>query len=138
MQLFYCPNILKGETYLNQEESRHCVKSLRKKNGDIIQITDGLGNFYDAVIIDGSQKKCTFQIQTQKKVQKPDYLIHLAVAPTKSSDRIEWLIEKSVEIGVQRISLIQSAFSERKTININRTKEEGNQRNETIDASSLA
>ena len=120
MQLFYCPNIQKGETYLNQEESRHCVKSLRKKSGDIIHITDGNGNFYVGIIEDVSQKKCTFQIQSKKSIQKPDYSVHIAIAPTKNSDRIEWFIEKSVEIGVQKISLIQSAFSERKTINFGR------------------
>ena len=122
MQLFYCPWINKGDDFLDIEESRHCVKVLRKKTGDLINITDGLGNFYQAELADLNSKKCFFKILSSKSVKKNNYSIHIAIAPTKNSDRIEWFIEKAVEIGVDKISLIQTSYSERKTINPDRIK----------------
>ncbi|MCK5277718.1 MAG: 16S rRNA (uracil(1498)-N(3))-methyltransferase, partial [Cyclobacteriaceae bacterium] len=122
MQLFYCPWINKGDDFLDIEESRHCVKVLRKKTGDLINITDGLGNFYQAELADLNSKKCFFKILSSKSVKKNNYSIHIAIAPTKNSDRIEWFVEKAVEIGVDKISLIQTSYSERKTINLDRIK----------------
>ncbi|MCK5469194.1 MAG: 16S rRNA (uracil(1498)-N(3))-methyltransferase [Cyclobacteriaceae bacterium] len=122
MQLFYCPGINNGDDFLDIEESRHCVKVLRKKTGDLINITDGLGNFYQAELADLNSKKCFFKILSSKSVKKNNYSIHIAIAPTKNSDRIEWFIEKAVEIGVDKISLIQTSYSERKTINLDRIK----------------
>lgn len=120
MQLFYCPEIVDGSDYLNFEESRHCAKALRKMVGDLIHITDGSGKFYEAQLTDLNQKKCSFKILSSTPAKKNNYSIHIAIAPTKNSDRIEWFIEKAVEIGVDKISFIQTNYSERKNINLTR------------------
>lgn len=120
MQLFYCPEIVDGSDFLNLEESRHCVKVLRKMSGDVIHLTDGFGKFYEAQLTDLNPKKCSFKILSSTQAEKNSYFIHIAIAPTKNSDRIEWFIEKAVEIGVDKISFIQSTYSERKNINLAR------------------
>jgi 16S rRNA (uracil1498-N3)-methyltransferase len=120
MQLFYCPQINEGLDFLGTEESRHCVKVLRKKTGDVIHLTDGSGKFYEAQLTDLNQKKCTFKILSSTTENKNSFFIHIAIAPTKNSDRIEWFIEKAVEIGVDKISFLKTSFSERKSINLER------------------
>jgi 16S rRNA (uracil1498-N3)-methyltransferase len=122
MQLFYCPGINKGDDFLDVEESLHCVKVLRRKTGDLINITDGLGNYYQAQLTDLNPKCCFFKVVSSKPEKKKNYTLHIAIAPTKNSDRIEWFIEKVVEIGVDKISFIQTSYSERKTINLDRIK----------------
>lgn len=122
MQLFFCPAIVQGDHFLNQEESRHCVKSLRKKSGDLINITDGNGHFFKGELKEVSHKKCSFDILSKKAVKKLNYSIHIAISPTKSIDRIEWFVEKAVEIGIDKITFINSSHSERKTINIERVR----------------
>jgi 16S rRNA (uracil1498-N3)-methyltransferase len=120
MQLFYCPQINEGLDFLGTEESRHCVKVLRKKTGDVIHLTDGSGKFYEAQLTDLNQKKCTFKILSSTTKNKNSFFIHIAIAPTKNSDRIEWFIEKAVEIGVDKISFLKTSFSERNNINLER------------------
>jgi len=122
MQLFYCPKILNQEYFLLDEEARHCYKVLRKKQGDIIHITDGKGNFYDGRLTSLSPQKCEFEITNTQPAQKVDYQIHIAIAPTKNIDRTEWFVEKCVEIGIDEISFLQSSYSERKKINTERIK----------------
>ena len=120
MQLFFCPDILPGNTYLNAEESRHCARVLRKKKGDLIQITDGAGHLFKCVLDEISTGKCSFHVEHKERIAQPDFSIHIAIAPTKSTDRIEWFVEKAVEIGVQEISFVRCAFSERKNLNLER------------------
>lgn len=120
MQLFYCPDIKSGNNFLDPEESRHCAKVLRKQCGDSIQLIDGLGSLYNAELTDVNQKKCGFRITSEKKLEKHDFSIHIAIAPTKSLDRIEWFVEKAVEIGVDKISFINTAFTERSRIKLER------------------
>lgn len=112
-QLFFQPNIQDGQHFLEQEESRHCVKVLRKKEGDEIHITDGKNYFYTAKIENADPKKCTFQILDQQLGNVKDYYIHIALAPTKNLDRVEWFVEKCVEIGVDEISFMNCDNSER-------------------------
>ncbi len=112
MNLFYQP-LLPDQLYLDEEESRHCVKVLRIRNGEAIRITDGRGSFYDAVITDASQKRCVFAIREQIPEQPRDYHIHIAIAPTKNPDRLEWFVEKATELGVDRITFIRTEHSER-------------------------
>ena len=98
---------------LTSEESWHCAKVLRKKSGDSIQLIDGLGNFYEAVLEIVSDKKCTAKVTSGPILQpKRNYYLHLAIAPTKQIDRIEWMIEKAVEIGIDEISFISCQNSE--------------------------
>lgn len=123
MHLFYQPLISEGKHFLDEEESRHAIKVLRLKEQDIIRIVDGVGNFYDSVILEANQKKCSFQIQKVVAEQKDkSFYIHIAIAPTKNPDRIEWFTEKSVELGIDEISFLSCKNSERKFFNTSRVE----------------
>ena len=122
MQLFYCPGIIQNEYFLSEEESRHCARVLRKQAGDYIQITDGCGSFYEAQLTEVSPKKSSFIIQKSTKIPKPDFCIHIAIAPTKNMDRIEWFVEKAIEIGIDKITFLSTAHSERNKINLDRIR----------------
>lgn len=88
--------------------------------GDDIQITDGQGVFYQAQIVSIDSKKCVFKINAHEKIPAKNFRIHIAIAPTKNADRIEWFVEKAVEIGVHEISFILCKNSERKALNLER------------------
>lgn len=99
---------------LTPEESWHCAKVLRKKAGDKVSLIDGIGNFYEGDLTLVSDKKCQANVTEGPKQQKKrDYYLHLVIAPTKQIDRIEWMIEKAVEIGIDEISFIHCKNSER-------------------------
>ena len=116
MQLFYCPEVFDGSLYLNSEESKHCIKVLRKQEGDAIHLIDGQGSFYEVRITLASQKKVGFEILKTWKQALRSYSIHVAIAPTKSNDRFEWFLEKATEIGVDEITPIICKHSERKVV----------------------
>jgi len=117
LNLFYQPAISQGIYFLNPEESRHAVSVLRMQRGDRIEITDGIGTLYHAVISDADSKKCQFTLTDTIHIPARPYYINIAVAPTKNMDRTEWFVEKAVEIGVDKIHLLTCKNSERKTIN---------------------
>ncbi|MBA2612217.1 MAG: 16S rRNA (uracil(1498)-N(3))-methyltransferase [Bacteroidetes bacterium] len=111
-----------GKGTLTSEESWHCTKVLRKKAGDPIQLIDGIGNFYEAILELVTDKKCIAKITSGPLLQpKRNYYLHLAIAPTKQIDRIEWMIEKAVEMGIDEISFIICQNSERTTLKQDRT-----------------
>lgn len=120
MYLFYAPNIA-VEPVLPEEESGHCVQVLRRTTGDEIMVTDGVGNLYRCAITNPHRKHCEVKIVS---VETPALLhegfIRICVAPTKNIDRLEWCIEKCVEMGVDEIVPILCDHSERKTVNIER------------------
>ncbi len=116
MQLFYQSAISEGKNYLDTEESRHCVKVLRKQVGDTIHLTDGKGAFYTARIDKADQRQCSFEIIKKTVESEKKYHIHIAIAPTKNLDRMEWFVEKAVELGVDEISFVRCQNSERKGI----------------------
>lgn len=120
MQLFYCPEVLKGNLHLSSEESKHCVKVLRKREGDVIHLIDGEGSFYEVQITLASQKKVLFELLKKWEDKPREYVLHIAIAPTKSNDRFEWFLEKATEIGVDEITPIICDHSERKIIKIER------------------
>lgn len=122
MNLFYQPLISENIYHLDEEESRHCIKVLRKRQGELIHITDGKGSFYDALIVKDDPRQCTFTIKHQSKEKEKAFSVHIAIAPTKNADRIEWFVEKSVEIGVDHITLIDCKNSERSFIKTERLK----------------
>ncbi len=124
MQLFYQPNLeLNTTQLLNEEESRHCAQVLRLKSGDIIHITNGHGSLFDAELIEVNHKKCLIAITKEIKNDKPhNYSLHLAIAPTKSMDRMEWFLEKAVEMGIDEITPLICSRSERKEIKTERLK----------------
>ncbi len=114
MKFFYEPNIKKIQV-LSEEDSRHCVKVLRQNVGDIIYVVDGNGGLYTCEISKVDSRKCELIIrEEQLNYGKTDFYLHLAIAPTKNSDRLEWMIEKCVEIGIHEISLIQTKHTEKK------------------------
>ncbi|WP_298538888.1 16S rRNA (uracil(1498)-N(3))-methyltransferase [uncultured Aquimarina sp.] len=122
MQLFYSKDITEAtkEFEFSREESKHISKVLRKKEGDMLQITNGLGLLCKGVITFSSPNKCIIQLK-HKELQTPKkYRLHLAVAPTKMNDRYEWFLEKATEIGIDEITPIICDHSERKVIKTER------------------
>jgi len=120
MALFHVPNI-STECILPEEESTHAIKVLRLKTGDRIQLVDGVGGFYNAVITTPHHKHCGFEItETLVDTSKRNYNLHIAIAPTKNIERLEWFIEKATEIGIDQITPIICRNSERKVVKAER------------------
>lgn len=121
MQLFYYPNLSLGAFSFNEEESKHCIKVLRNKTGDTLQLIDGKGRLAQAIITKDHPKKCEGEI-TQVTLFEPNrsYQLALSIAPTKQHERIDWLVEKACEIGIDEINFIACENSERERINIDR------------------
>lgn len=122
MNLFYQPGIPDGILYLDVDESRHCVRVLRRKAGEVIHLTDGQGYFYDAVIITPDPSQCSFEIRNQTPAPEREHFIHIAISPTKNADRIEWFVEKATEIGIDRITLMDCKYTERTFVKTERLK----------------
>lgn len=116
--LFYQPDLTLG--HLPEEESRHAVKVLRLNAGAEFEVTDGKGNYCNARLLTPDARKCPFEIIRQSFTPPRICSIHLAVAPTKNVDRMEWLVEKCVEIGIEKISFIRCKNSERTSLNLQR------------------
>jgi 16S rRNA (uracil1498-N3)-methyltransferase len=118
MQLFYNPNISQKDAsfVFDKDESKHIIKVLRKKESDILFVTNGLGFLFKTEIALASDSKCTVNIQSFEKQEPSKLQLHLAVAPTKMNERYEWFLEKATEIGIQEITPIICENSERKVI----------------------
>jgi len=120
MYLFYTPDIAQTQT-LCEEESAHCIRVLRYGKGDEILLTDGKGTTYNAVITNPNPRRCEFRIISQEKQQKNhNFYLHIAIAPTKNIERMEWMVEKCTEIGIDEITPLLCRFSERKQIRLDR------------------
>ena len=115
MQLFYCKDITPNAfCTLDAEESRHAVRVLRLREGDELNVTDGRGNLYRCRIVTADDRACVIEAAEQEfSALHSPFSIHLAVAPTKNPSRMEWLVEKAVEIGVGEITLLNCDHSER-------------------------
>ena len=115
MQLFYCPDMAAGGLgTLDADESRHAVRVLRLREGDPIHVTDGRGHLYACRIVAADDHTCTVEAaEVLPTTHSPLPTLHLAVAPTKNPSRMEWLVEKAVEVGVGEITLLQCDHSER-------------------------
>lgn len=123
MHLFYTADLKPDQSLfqLSEEESKHAVRVLRLNVGDQVQLIDGVGGFYEAEIADAHPKRTQLRILNYTaEFQKPNYHLHIAVAPTKNIDRIEWFLEKATEIGIQEITPIISEHSERKEVKTER------------------
>lgn len=119
MQLFYNPNLDKDTQQIafDKAESKHIVRVLRKKEGDKIYITNGKGTLFISQINIAHEKKCVANIfNRDEKKKRRDYHLHIAIAPTKNNDRLEWFLEKATEIGIDEITPIICSNSERKVI----------------------
>ncbi len=120
LPIFYSPNI-KEDNSLPEQEAQHCLRVLRLGQGDEILTTDGKGYFYHCKISEASKKHCTLKILQEIHWQKNWHKhLTLCVVPTKSIDRLEWLIEKAVEMGVDRIICIKTKHAERKHLKAER------------------
>ncbi|MEO9967219.1 MAG: RsmE family RNA methyltransferase [Reichenbachiella sp.] len=113
MNFYYHPNP-EEYLFLSAEESGHVVKVLRGKSGDQFTILDGKGHSYIAEITDPKPKACAFKIIDKTAASSKEFRIHLAIAPTKSTDRLEWFVEKACELGVDEISILSTQRTERK------------------------
>ncbi len=121
MILFYSREIIGEQAVLDEEESRHCIQVLRKREGDTIHLIDGVGGMFRAEIVEANRKRCVARITKQlPDAQHRDFRIHLAVAPTKNIARIEWLLEKVTEIGIDEITLVTCRHSERTKVRLDR------------------
>ncbi|SHI64038.1 16S rRNA (uracil1498-N3)-methyltransferase [Tangfeifania diversioriginum] len=121
MQLFYISDISGDSVTLGETESKHAVKVLRMREGDRLELIDGKGGFYEAEISNPHPKKCVLSIlKTQKLARRKNYRLHIAIAPTKNIARFEWFLEKATEIGIDEITPLLSAHSERKAVKFNR------------------
>jgi 16S rRNA (uracil1498-N3)-methyltransferase len=117
MQLFYTPDIdpSLSQYFLSEEESKHAVRVLRLAVGDEVTLIDGKGGLYKAEIKDAHPKRTILQINSVTQgFNKRNHYLHIAIAPTKNLDRVEWFLEKATEIGIDEISLIICQRSERK------------------------
>jgi 16S rRNA (uracil1498-N3)-methyltransferase len=115
MHHFYEPDIHRGSNFLNDEESKHALKVLRLREGDLIKVMDGKGSIYQCRITKLG-KNCEYIILDQKVAKLNPILIHIAIAPTKNPERMEWFIEKATEIGIDKISFIITKNTERNRI----------------------
>ncbi len=122
MHVFYTPDIA-VTCEMPEEEAAHCLRVLRLGVGDEVMLTDGKGCFYKAVISAASGKRCQVKV-TETIEQEPLWNghLHLAMAPTKNMDRIEWLAEKATEIGFDELSFLNCRYSERKVIKTERVE----------------
>lgn len=108
---------------LNEDESLHCVKVLRHKVGDTIEVIDGNGTRAIGTIQAAHAKQCAIALsQVETVVKNRNYYLHIAIAPTKNIERIEWFVEKAVEIGIDEISFIRCKNSERTVVKDDRIK----------------
>lgn len=119
MNIFYEPNISSNETeiLLNEQEASHALKVLRHKAGDQLYLTDGKGAFYDAEIVSTTKKHCWLKVLARYPVSPPRPYRHLVIAPLKNRNRMEWMVEKAVELGVYELSLVRMEHAQRGKVN---------------------
>lgn len=124
MQFFYNPDLDQSVSQFafSEDESRHIVKVLRKKEDDILHITNGKGHLFEAKVLSADPKKCRAQLISNTKKHQRMHWFHLVIAPPKSNDRFEWFLEKATEIGVNEITPIICERSERKKIKQERSE----------------
>jgi len=121
MNIFYAPDIVLPEITLSPEESAHCVRVLRLGKGEKVQVIDGDGGYYNAVITLPDAKHCRLTVtETIEKQAHRNFSIHIAIAPTKNMERFEWFVEKSVEIGIDSITPLLCHHSERRILKTDR------------------
>jgi 16S rRNA (uracil1498-N3)-methyltransferase len=123
MKLFF-GEINNGKVIINEEEQQHIVKVLRMKNGEEIHVTDGKGNLASGTLLIGG-KKAEMEV-SEIKTALPDFdpKLHIAIAPTKNIDRIEFFVEKAVEMGISEITILQTEKTERKNISIDKLRKQ--------------
>ena len=120
MELFYIPNVTGDHVVLENEQYKHAIKAMRKRQGDTIQFTDGEGVIYDGTIQEIERRSATVHIQHRQEAVPPEYQVTICVSLTKNIKRIEWALEKIAEMGISRITPLICNRSERTTFNRDR------------------
>lgn len=122
MRLFYDATIESGvqSHVLSEDESKHACKVLRMKNGDSLALVNGKGYYFETEIVDAHPKRCEVEITLETKQEEDKKQIHIAIAPTKLNDRMEWFMEKATELGITEITLLLTKNSERKAAKLER------------------
>lgn len=123
MELFYSDKIENGKVFLSQEESGHCIRVLRHRCADVIDVIDGEGSLYKCRILSDSPKA----VEAELLERIPNWGTHpyhltMAVAPTKNMDRYEWFAEKACEAGIDVIAPVIGEHSERKVLKTERVR----------------
>ena len=122
VRFFYAPEAATSQE-LPSDEATHALRVLRLKEGDEMMLMDGQGNYYRAEVTMAHGHHCMYAIrETLPQERQWQGHVHLAIAPTKMMDRMEWMIEKAVEVGVDEISLLDCQFSERRVFKIPRAE----------------
>ncbi len=120
MHRFYAPDII-ATLVLPEVESQHAVRVLRLIEGNEVEVTDGRGNLYVCRITSAHPKKCGVEIISHSSVNSHwQGSITIGIAPTKNLDRIEWMAEKTTEMGIDRIVPLLCRYSERKELKTER------------------
>jgi len=121
MHIFYTPDISGNNYTLDETESKHCIRVLRLEKGNEITLVDGRGGFFTAEISDPNPKRCIVKVnRSEFKFGLRNFQVHVAIAPTKNIERIEWFLEKATEIGIDRVTPLLCRYSERKEIKTDR------------------
>jgi 16S rRNA (uracil1498-N3)-methyltransferase len=105
---------------LPEDESKHAVRVLRLGAGDLVGLVDGRGTLAQATITEANPKRCQLVLTSRELVPRRPFYLHVAVAPTKNLDRMEWLVEKAVEVGIERLTFLRGARSERRDLKLER------------------
>lgn len=116
MQIFYTTDIQGDTAELPEGEARHCVQVLRHRAGDVVRFIDGQGGLYEGRITEAGKKRCQLQILHRETGPARPFRIHLAVAPTKNMNRMEWLLEKATELGFDTFTPLLCQHSERRAL----------------------
>lgn len=120
MNRFYDKDAQPPYGQLSEDESKHCLRIFRHQVGDQIEVLDGKGSVHLCEIAEVSKKGCGYTILSTERSLPKDFSIHLAIAPTKNADRMEWLVEKLTEMGVDQVTFLITDHSERKKLRIDR------------------
>lgn len=121
MNIFFTDQVHGDTAELPEGEARHCIQVLRHQPGDRIHFIDGKGGFFEGEIVEAGKKQCRLHIISRKPdYGKRPYRVHLAVAPTKNNSRMEWLLEKATEIGLDTFTPLRCEHSERRVLKLPR------------------
>lgn len=121
MHIFYTPDITSDTYILSEEESKHCIKVLRFQKGSVLNLVDGKGGFYDAIVEEPHPKRTKINIlRVHNNYGLRNHYLHIAIAPTKNIERLEWFLEKATEIGIDEITPIICERSERREVKTER------------------
>lgn len=122
MAQFFDPTITTEDKFftLNEEESMHICKVLRLKNGQEIELVNGNGFLFHCIITDAHPKRCQLEVKGFEEGKTSDFEVHIAIAPTKNMDRIEWMIEKCTELGATHFTFLLCKNNERKVLKTDR------------------